>query len=143
MLEDYGFLRNPRLQALHPKPLSRQAPPLIVMLHGCTQSPDDFAAGTRMNLIAEEHTCFVVYPARLSDANPAKCWNWFRPIDQRRGQGEPSLLAGITRRVKREYSVDPQRVYIGGYLQEKSARPIGWQAPPDVYRSGLSYVSTN
>ena len=58
-----------------------QAVPLVVMLHGCTQSPDDFAAGTRMNLIAEEQTCFVVYPAQPSDANAAKCWNWFRPTD--------------------------------------------------------------
>ena len=71
-----------------------QALPLVVMLHGCTQSPDDFAAGTRMNLIAEEQTCLVVYPAQSTDANPAKCWNWFRPTDQRRDKGEPSLLAG-------------------------------------------------
>jgi poly(3-hydroxybutyrate) depolymerase len=49
--------------------------PLVVMLHGCTQSPDDFAAGTRMNFIAEEQTCFVVYPAQRSEANQAKCWN--------------------------------------------------------------------
>src|SRR6266700_3219188 len=59
-----------------------QALPLVVMLHGCTQSPDDFAAGTRMNLIAEEQTCLVVYPAQSSKANAAKCWNWFRPSDQ-------------------------------------------------------------
>jgi hypothetical protein len=91
-----------------------QALPLVVLLHGCTQSPDDFAAGTRMNLIAEEQTCLVVYPAQSSEANVAKCWNWFRPSDQRRGQGEPSLIAGITRQVMRDYSVDPQRIYIGG-----------------------------
>src|SRR5260221_4735446 len=58
-----------------------QALPLVVMLHGCTQSPDDLAAGTRMNLIAEEQTCLVVYPAQSSEANAAKCWNWFRPSD--------------------------------------------------------------
>ncbi len=58
--------------------------PLVVMLHGCTQSPDDFAAGTRMNFIAEEQTCFVVYPAQRSEANQAKCWNWFRTADQQR-----------------------------------------------------------
>src|SRR5260370_1206309 len=63
-----------------------QALPLVVMLHGCTQSPDDFAAGTRMNLIAEEQTCLVVYPAQPREANAAKCWNWFRPKDQRRGK---------------------------------------------------------
>jgi poly(3-hydroxybutyrate) depolymerase len=59
----------------------------IASLHGCTQSPNDFAAGTRMNFLAEEQNCFVVYPEQPSGANEAKCWNWFRTGDQRRGGG--------------------------------------------------------
>jgi poly(hydroxyalkanoate) depolymerase family esterase len=116
-----------------PSRYREQPLPLVVMLHGCTQSPDDFAAGTRMNFVAEEQNCLVVYPAQPSQANQAKCWNWFRTADQQRGRGEPSLIAGITLQIVDSYSVDRKRIYVGGLSAGAAAAAIMGATYNDLY----------
>ena len=107
--------------------------PLVVMLHGCTQDPDDFAVGTRMNELAQEHGFFVLYPAQAARSNAHKCWNWFAPGDQRRGAGEPALLAGMVRHVLQTHPVDADRVYVAGLSAGGAMAAILAREYPDIF----------
>lgn len=110
-----------------------QAMPLVLMLHGCTQDPDDFAAGTQMNQLAEEQGWLVLYPAQARSANLQKCWNWFNASDQQREQGEPSLLVGMTRQIARDYNVDPRRIYAAGLSSGGAMAAILGATHPDLF----------
>lgn len=107
--------------------------PLVVMLHGCTQSPDDFAAGTRMNRLAEEEGIYVVYPRQSRRANLQKCWNWFEPGDQGREMGEAGIIAGMVRAVCAEHPIDRSRIYIAGLSAGGAAAANIARAYPDLF----------
>lgn len=106
---------------------------LVVMLHGCTQSPDDFAAGTEMNERAAEQGFVVLYPAQSTAANPSRCWNWFKREDQARGAGEPALLAAMTRAIVDEYGLDDRRVAIAGLSAGGAMAAIVASAYPELF----------
>ena len=110
-----------------------RARPLVVMLHGCTQSPEDFAAGTRMNELAEAEGLLVAYPRQTRAANAQKCWNWFDPKDQGRDRGEPALIAGMVRDILRDHAADASRVYVAGLSAGGAAAAILGQAYPDIF----------
>src|SRR5687768_1449514 len=119
-------------------------PPLVVMLHGCTQDPDDFARGTRFNALADSVGAIVAYPEQTAQLHPQKCWTWYDVANQRAESGEAAIVADITREVMGRYAVDPSRVYVGG-VSAGGIMAINTAAShPDLYaavgvHSGTAY----
>ena len=117
---------------------------LVVMLHGCTQSPDDFAAGTHMNDLAEHHGFLVLYPAQPTRANKSECWNWFEAKNQGRDQGEPAVIAGMTREITASYGVDERHIFVAGLSAGAAMAVILGATYPELFgavgaHSGLPY----
>jgi poly(hydroxyalkanoate) depolymerase family esterase len=122
----------------------KSARPLVMMLHGCTQTPDDFAAATQMNSIADKDNFLVVYPEQPATANALRCWNWFEASQQSRDQTEPSLLAEIVSTVGKTYKTDARRVYVAGISAGGAMAIIMAATYPELFaavgvHSGLAY----
>jgi poly(hydroxyalkanoate) depolymerase family esterase len=137
-----------RYKLFIPSAYRGQPLPLVVMLHGCTQTPEDFATGTRMNALAEERACFVVYPMQPQTANMSKCWNWFEAGNQRRDQGEPAIIAGLVRELLLTYGLDRERVYVGGLSAGGAMAVILGRTHPELFaavgvHSGLPYAAAH
>lgn len=97
-----------------PKGRSRwKRAPLLVLCHGCKQTPEDIARGTRAEALADRMGCVVLLPRQKDAANPWRCWNWF---EQRtaHGEGEAAIVAAQIRRVRRAYRIDRKRVFAAG-----------------------------
>lgn len=121
---------------------------LIVMLHGCTQDPNDFATGTDMNAIAQKHGLAVAYPAQTSGHNAANCWNWFAPANQSRGGGEPAVIASLARALMSEFGLERTAVFVAGLSAGGAMAVILADTYPDVFsaagvHSGLPRGSAN
>lgn len=107
--------------------------PVVIMLHGCSQTPQDFARGTEMNRLAEEMGFIVAYPGQTASANMARCWNWFKPGDQQRERGEPARIAALARSIVAEHNADARRVYAAGLSAGGAAAAILGSEYPDVF----------
>ena len=121
---------------------------LVLMLHGCTQTPEDFAAGTDMNAIAEANRLLVAYPAQTRSNNAASCWNWFNPADQRRDAGEPAILAGLARTLAKEFEIPQGRIFVAGLSAGGAMAAVLGATYPDVFaaigvHSGLPAGAAN
>ncbi len=119
---------------------------LVVMLHGCMQTPDDFAVGTNMNAVAGARGLLVAYPAQTVADNLASCWNWFRPGDQARDGGEPGIIAGITRAIASEFGIERDQIFVAGLSAGGAMAAVMAETYPDLYaavgiHSGLAHAS--
>ncbi len=124
-----------------------QTVPLLIMLHGCTQTAVDFATGTQMNLLAEEHNIIIAYPQQTRNNNSLSCWNWFDPANQSRAHGEPAIITGIVQEILQntsQWTIDIGRVYAAGISAGAALSVILGVTYPDIFaaigvHSGLEY----
>lgn len=106
---------------------------IVVLLHGCTQTPEDFAAGTGMNMLAEKHGFVAIYPQQSRGDHGQSCWNWFSRGDQQRGRGEPAIIAGLTQDAMAEFDVSKDLTFVAGLSAGAAMAVIMGQAYPDVF----------
>lgn len=116
-----------------PSSAPRRRAPMVVMLHGAGQDPEDFAAGTAMNAAAERHGFVVLYPAQNPAHNANRCWNWFDAAHQTRAEGDPARIAALTLQVARDHRIDAERIYVAGLSAGGAMAALLGELFPELY----------
>jgi poly(hydroxyalkanoate) depolymerase family esterase len=121
--------------------------PLVVALHGCTQTADGFRKLTRWDAEGEAKGFAVVFPEQDTSSNSLRCWNFFQPASMQRGGGEPDRIAGLTRSIAERYAVDPHRIYVTGLSAGGAMASVMGATYPDLFAaigvgSGCEYAAT-
>jgi poly(hydroxyalkanoate) depolymerase family esterase len=121
--------------------------PLVVMLHGCKQDPDSFAAGTRMNELAERHAFLVLYPKQDGLSNFDHCWNWF-DVSSQQGLGEAAIIASMVEEITKTHTIDRHRIYVAGLSAGGAMSAILASCYADLFaaaaiHSGMEYEAAS
>ncbi len=110
--------------------------PLVVVLHGCTQSARGYDHGSGWTAAADEYGFAVLFPEQQRANNPNLCFNWFQPQDARRGGGEPLSIRQMVNAMQLRHGTDPGRVFVTGLSAGGAMAAVLLATYPDVFAGG-------
>jgi len=138
LTEVTSFGSNPgqlKMFYYHPKKIDPKAP-LIVVLHGCTQSAGEFDDETGWVNVAEKSGSLLLFPQQTEKNNQSRCFNWFLPSQTTRSQGEAHSIFEMIEEMKQLFNVDSQKVSIVGLSAGAAMTSVMLATYPEVFESG-------
>ena len=118
-----------------PKNFSKNGP-LVVVLHGSTQSAESYDLGSGWSALADECGIALLYPGQRKSNNPISSFNWFKSGDSRRGAGEPLSIRHMIEQVVDDHEIDPERVFITGMSSGGAMTSVMLATYPEVFAGG-------
>lgn len=123
-------------QVFVPKKLAVNAG-LLVVLHGCFMTGEQMASGLEANRLANERGFVVIYPEQTYRDNSWKCWNWFKPENQKRDDGESSIIVGMVQTTVQKYRLSAEKVFVTGLSAGGAMTSNLLGCYSDVFAGGL------